>query len=637
MSPTEEDTRRLDVLLLDYEMGREDERSVITATATIFSVAAALLALLAAAATQTCQLNSSDNCLRVPDVLLAGAPLLPLALFAYVQMHGTVTTLRSYYLRALEEDLRLYASAPLVGLRTIGPASFIGIVTELASMRRGRRAYRMLANFIFVVILVVFGGIAIYIGIHLGGSAQVAMLIVYSVLAGLLIMEATTATIGGRSLFIATARQFAASRGETILPTIPAGSTTRSERSLTSYLLLPRPEDWSKWLIAPGAYLAASLSTGAMRDWPGFVIAWFVLEYLIYQARYQWNDVRGIADDQRHVERRARGRLPLGASGDEALRNAVISVMVATARLLAALAIGCMTGFLVQVGLLMLAVLVVALIYESVRSLAVPDTKLFRPTGVAIAIWLLVGFGYAIRAAVGLLLGGFELASGVGIVALSFFITYGVMFVLLTWVLDATSYCQIDCDGLWHMNADLRSKPHLSALLPYIGVIPLSSYDPEVGTYAGTARVLKGRGSVLAPWNIAMVSAVLLGVPLGIALANADPDSLEIFVGATVVGLFLSTLLIRTNSQGRRLLLVAVGGILFFLFSLAGTSLAFLGAVPWLAVTGLYVMFRGSSYQDLKKFVPNILRLLRLAARKLLRLIVGRRVWDSILAPNDGT
>jgi hypothetical protein len=134
-----------------------------------------------------------------------------------------------------------------------------------------------------------------------------------------------------------------------------------------------------------------------------------------------------------------------------------------------------------------------------------------------------------------------------------------------------------------------------------------------------------------------MVSAVLFGVPLGIALANADPDSFEIFVGATVVGLFLSTLLIRTNSQGRRLLLVAVGGILFFLFSLAGTSLAFLGAVPWLAVTGLYVMFRGSSYQDLKKFVPNILRLLRLAARKLLRLIVGRRVWDSILAPNDGT
>lgn len=85
-----------------------------------------------------------------------------------------------------------------------------------------------------------------------------------------------------------------------------------SHRALAGYLLSPRPDVWAKALIAPACYLLATASTGDCQHWRQLTAAWLILELLIYPARYQWNDIRGIDADQQHAEATARARLPAG-------------------------------------------------------------------------------------------------------------------------------------------------------------------------------------------------------------------------------------------------------------------------------------------------------------------------------------
>jgi hypothetical protein len=73
--------------------------------------------------------------------------------------------------------------------------------------------------------------------------------------------------------------------------------------------------------IAPAAFALGAWYSG---DWSGFgpfLLCWSVLEYLIYAARYQWNDLRGFAHDQEHNGRRWRARLPAGDTPTRTRRN----------------------------------------------------------------------------------------------------------------------------------------------------------------------------------------------------------------------------------------------------------------------------------------------------------------------------
>src|SRR3954449_11311068 len=85
----------------------------------------------------------------------------------------------------------------------------------------------------------------------------------------------------------------------------------RAERTIAGYLLLPRPKDLGKAVVFPlGFLLGVAVSSHLdMREVALAFLTWGVLEFLVYQARYQWNDVRGFAADQRHPDRVNRRRL----------------------------------------------------------------------------------------------------------------------------------------------------------------------------------------------------------------------------------------------------------------------------------------------------------------------------------------
>src|SRR3954467_4980906 len=114
-----------------------------------------------------------------------------------------------------------------------------------------------------------------------------------------------------------------------------------TERRLAGYLLLPRPGDLVKAWIFPACFLLGVLAEeGASgREVLRAALVWAALELLLYQARYQWNDIRGFEADQRHPERAARGRLPGPPSRGRAHIRASAAVAAARLGLAAALAL----------------------------------------------------------------------------------------------------------------------------------------------------------------------------------------------------------------------------------------------------------------------------------------------------------
>ena len=657
---------RLEILISEYQACRDDERNFTALSAALLGVAATMLGLLAAATTQTCTFNKDPNhCLPVPGYFVAGAPLLPLIVFAYAQTQAVISVVRNYYIRGLEIEISTYATDPLKAFEEISstpPMSFTGVVTALASLRRGRMGFRLLINFIFVAVIVVFGGLTIYIGAHLSLSYRIGMLLVYGPTAFLLITETLAATIGGRSLFKETLQRFSIYEPRS---SEFRKSPDRTDRTLSSYLLIPRQEEFVKWLIAPSVFVAAAWVSDTLGNWPNFLLLWFIFEYLIYNARYQWNDTRGIDEDEIHAARSSRKRLPVG-SGSSVRISVVLSLAVAACRILAAILIGLSVGLFIPVVILTAAVFATAILYEILRSASKPQKPGHagpsRPNAKICAIWIVVGLGYALRAAVGFISARVPLDSPRMIIGLAFFAAFGVTFVLLTWVLEASSYCRADVgpdphtggSKTWFMVEGLSERPHIEDLLIYVDVNlkpakqsspggPRKKPDAEDAGYCGDVAILKGSVNRRNPWNIAFVVGGALGASAGISLAAPSRHTVLLYVASTAISVLGALVVIRDDRPNRRnieaVLIAAALGVLPA-WGGAEFPVALVGAVPWIAIVSLYVMFRGSSYSDLKEFSPSVIfeKFRRLVYRSLgviLKAIVGERTWQRLISPHS--
>ncbi|MER6139404.1 hypothetical protein ABT174_04990 [Streptomyces sparsogenes] len=635
--------QRLKILLADYGAGRDDERSLTFAYSAVTSVAVTALGIIAAGSAQTCQLKH-NQCLKINDWVLAGAPLLPLAAFSFAQMLGTVSVLRSYYLRALEHELRLYIREPLKTLGSVGPASYMGIVQEVVSLRRGRLAYRVLANLILVAILLVFGGLIFYIATGVAPRVQIAMGVTYGSATFLLLIEAMAATVWGRGLFIAAAHRFAARRGTTTLPQIPTEPS--GERSLISYLLLPRPEELVKWLISPCIFLAATWSTGSFEQWPKFMVLWLVLEYLIYEARYQWNDLRGSREDTRHAEKRARARLPVGKGPEDARRSIFSSLVVIGLRLAAAVTVGVATGLLAPILWLIGLVLGIGIAYEALRAQRTQARK------ISTSIYFTVGLGYTVRAGIGFEIGGISWSSWVAIAGEVSMATFGAMFSLMVWVLEATSFCLVlertriplNTAHEWYETEELEEKPHIRHLL--LRVKPLlrittNELDPKEGeftlvAYGGDSDILNTRVTdaskkeLTLPWNIAYAISATFCSIAGFELAHPYSISylcITIIIGSTCA-IWLA--LIAKNSVRWLVLLLCTALLVGSGDATSAVRQPALVALPWLLVSATYCSFRSQSYSNLKAAFPRTLENCRKLAGRLLRLLIGETAYRSM-------
>jgi hypothetical protein len=375
------------------------------------------------------------------------------------------------------------------------------------------------------------------------------------------------------------------------------GLDDQTGRGLAAYLLFPRPDAWAKALIAPACFLLAASSAGRLGNWAHFGVGWLVLELFIYPARYQWNDIRGIDADQAHPEQEARSRLPAGPAGRARRRSVRLSRLTAAARVLAALLIGLLTGLARQAVVLAGAVFAIAGSYEWLRASRSGSRGKFR----VIAVWLAVGLGYLVRGGLGLGTAGLPPASTAMVAGLVCVTSFGIMFVLITWVLEATSYCAADGDGGWHAHAELAAKPHLAELLRCLGQPLLADrLPPGQGRSCGSDPVLRGGGRLATPWNLALLGAAASGAVLGTALARPLAGGTAAYLVVAGAGLAGAVLLGRCRTaRGRWVIAVAWFPVVTGVALLAHPALPVLAGLPWLAVAGLYSTFCGWSYRDL--------------------------------------
>lgn len=674
---------RLDILISEYQACRDDDRATNSIIVALWGVATTVIGLLVAGITQTCDFNTNrTSCVQAPSYLLAAAPLLPIMVFAYAQAQSSIGTLRWYYMRGLEDEIRQYARAPFAAFGTVPLVSSLGIQNELVTLRRGWSPYRLLINFVILAVIALTGGLIVYIGAHLETGYRIGMILVYGPVTLLLIGDMLGSTMGGRNLFVKTAQSFTENKDD--LPKIPARSE-RTERHLLSYILVPRPEDIVKRLIAPAVFAVTAWSIGTLDNWRQFLLLWFIFEYLIYNARYQWNDTRGIDEDQIHAERSSRKRLPVGLEGQDTLRNVKISLAIAIARLLTAVLIGIYTGLLVQISVLIVVVFGVAVAYEILRSATrhhaqsqLVDYKASAPISPGghaakstsnfhwqiYCIWIVVGVGYAIRAGVGFISAHAPLTSSITDAGLAFFLAFGVTFVLLTWVLEATSYCQTANyneekeNWTWYKVNALDNRPHIAELIHYADLTPkpvLSAppglFPPEPikegGAYGGSKKILtepllKRTAPKLTPWNVALLAGAEFGTITGISLAMLHKNSAPIYVVAAGISLGAAIAIAVDYQAGRRIIWAIAAALALSVLPIIGASrfpLALVASFPWIAIVALYIMFRQSSYTDLKKFtipamIDQLRNLLIGVSVITLKAIVGSETWQRLQEPS---
>lgn len=352
-----------------------------------------------------------------------------------------------------------------------------------------------------------------------------------------------------------------------------------SRRRLVS-VLAPRPlELIVKSPLLVGAFLVGTwsplLDVGV--SWRDFILAVVAFEFFFYQGRYMLNDILERDLDRDHPAAEGRGRLA-GLDGVDSRLLATVALV----RIGLGVAV---TGLMARrFGALVLAAMAAAggaaFVYEylrrRVRSQPQPLVGLDRPLLVHHFVYGAVGLGYVIRITLGITLAGGE-EGGLMVPAVVFGWAFGLMFVTMTWALEASSLIS---NG-WSAEIAGR-KSHVAVLATY------ASGSPR---FDASARVLLGVAPFFAPWAWSTVLASSVAGWLGwilVGSTNIMAQSL-LAAGAAVFGYTVGRL-----GNGWAMSACGLGGA-FFIFAIAlSADLArpWLAAVPYAVVLGTHIAFR---------------------------------------------
>jgi hypothetical protein len=404
-------------------------------------------------------------------------------------------------------------------------------------------------------------------------------------------------------------------------------------RSLIGYLLMPRPGDAVKALLMPSAFGLGVLANGGTdgRTVLRALLVLLVLEFLVYPARYQWNDIRGFTADQRHPGK-DRGRLPgpLSAARSRIAASSVVAVL----RLAAAGIVAVLPGL--QIGTVVLFVIVgvfgVAGVYEALRTAATGRHEGDGPPPVRAALmllWITVGAGYAVRGMTGLALAvDLRERPAVSVAAALMLWAYGVAFVTSRWAVESLAHARLH--GLRvHWSADAaQAREHLLALTRWLPPsVDGHAMNGPAGGSLNRWAALRGRTPLCAPWNAAVAITGAAAAMTGILLATADAGA-----AAWIVAAFGGLASLATARLPRwRLLVVGAGGAGLLVAPLAASAAQPLVALlPWLAVMVAYVHFSAQCLDTMGELGRRVRSTVGRALTPLARAVVGHPTWQTL-------
>ncbi|MEU3557173.1 hypothetical protein [Streptomyces fragilis] len=398
---------------------------------------------------------------------------------------------------------------------------------------------------------------------------------------------------------------------------------------MPGYLAMPRPKDAVKGLLMPFTFALAVVAGADVTGWTlaRALVVWGALELLVYPARYQWNDIRGFAADQRHPSRRDRGRLP--GPMDRARAHVAASSAVAVARLVAVAVLALalpglrLGGFLLAVTG---AVLGVAVVYEALRARGSGSGDAFpppvRPT--VVALWLVVGAGYVVRGMTGLALAvdlgrrpALAVFAGLALWA------FGTAFVTSRWVTESLAFATSDHGRLrWTARAD-QGREHLLALTRW-----LPPRMPRPTAAPAEWAPLRGRTPPTAPWNAALLTAGAAAGLTGVLLTAPHPSP---GTAALAAGLGAAGTAAVILAPGRRPVVVAAGATVLLLALLATAQPRPVAALlPWLALMAAHLSFSSRSLSTMGALSRRLRTATAAALAPVCRLVIGEATWEAV-------
>ena len=349
----------------------------------------------------------------------------------------------------------------------------------------------------------------------------------------------------------------------------------------------------------------------------------FSLEYCLYNARYQFNDVRGFVEDDEHAYKNERRRLPHGTVAEDR-RTIAVSLLVVVARVGLAFATPVTFGVAsaAQAGVVVGAIVAATLVYEASRSWE--DALGRRPQDgranvrrlVVAIVWLNVLVGYVIRFGSGLALGGLPLDAPLTYLLLVTIAALAAITVFVTWALEA------------HGNDAHEKRPHIVAMRRFVPSARKAG-DPS----DNFVKWLAAGSSPLAPWNLALVIGGACAAVTG-ASALAYPR-FDAPVGAIAGALVGSGLIAVATTRWRRWAGTALGASIILL---AGRDLCALAAAAGFAIVATtYNMFVWMSYDDtqaaVQRAIDTVSAFLYTALRRRPSLCSGgRRISGCVAA-----
>jgi hypothetical protein len=600
---------QLQVLLSDYEQARDDDRYTITVQSTLLSVA---LGFLGAAVYALLQLCGDGHCNQNEAYFAAILPVGPLGIVALLLFSGASATARGFYLRALEREIQRRAGVSLLSSSQLRSPGLAHLLHGLGSQTHGLRQFRTLGLVLLATIgLGLLATAALAIVLIGPGPLQVASIVVYGAAAAVSVRLGWRSSLGGRRLFRDLLDVQDEHYGRRLDDAGPRGSA-EGERSLVSYLLLPRPADLIKWTFIPLSFLVGyTVYSGGVTTVPVGRLALFVLvfEYLVYMARYQLNDVSGLAHDLGDVHAVSRGRLPTSRAG---VRRAVtFSLLLAAGRLLIAAAL--VVLFLRDqervLGVAALLVFALAWVYETARRREVPG----RRTGWAKFVVLWVGAGYALRICLGL-----ELGSGgrIGVSALASAAVaawaFGIAFVAMTWALEGTKQL-----------TGIPGKPHVDLLTGLALQLRRNTSDPADEPTRWRLLAEGGPRQLRTPWWLATTVATVGFAWFVTEITGVVEQDLPAYL--TIAG--LSAALAGVLGFPWRWLAVPI----FVSATAIATGWHVITLLPLIPIVS-YIAFSGSSFHDLEHGFSELMAKLGggvvAVAWLALTLVVGKTTVD---------
>lgn len=131
----------LNILLNDYAEARDDERNFLSVQATSLTLGVTAAAGLLVFFEQVIDRSKTN---QFPDLVIAGALMAGFVTIAFALWVGSVATVRAFYLRSLEREIRRVAKLENVvfGDLSLRPISFHELVVEHGLYRSQYRRLR---------------------------------------------------------------------------------------------------------------------------------------------------------------------------------------------------------------------------------------------------------------------------------------------------------------------------------------------------------------------------------------------------------------------------------------------------------------------------------------------------------------